>query len=665
MKISLKVKTSLLICLIVIISLSALSITGFVISKKSISISNESLINETAENRAKDVQAYVDNAVLKVKDIALLEGLQSVKPEQSVPALARVFPFYKDTFDNISFANAEGIRWNYKGEKDTVADREYFKKAMTTKKPSISDVLVSNTTGKLSIVVAAPILDKDNSSIGIAYATLGLSKLQTITNKLKYGESGFGYIFSDNGMILSHGKNSEAIGKMDLSKSDNKDPLKSVWEKRKQSEKSSEIQYTSSGEKITAILTPISMEGSANWYFGLSVKESEINKGVNALKNTFIIISLIFIILAVMLSVLFSSNIVSPILKLNKITKGIARGDLRGSSESINTKDELEQLYHSINVMTSSLRDIVKVIMDKSQNLLASAQEFSASTTEFNSSAENVSSAVGKLQQNNMDQYSIVNESAEQIEQGLNMINNLSNKNKIIVSTVEKTANVAVEGRAAVEDAINQMNDILEASRRFQTLIGNLSEKSNKIGTISGSITSIATQTNLLALNAAIEAARAGESGKGFSVVADEIRKLAEQVQSSTALISQLIEETQSETAFAVDEMKAFLEKINTGANVVSNTGEIFKNINVETRDIAEQIKSMSMLLEDVAKRTLKINETMMQVQKVSDLTKSEINNISDDIKQQSTVTQEISSASESLSKLAEELNSKVSDFIV
>lgn len=665
MKISLKVKTSLLICLIVIISLSALSITGFVISKKSISISNESLINETAENRAKDVQAYVDNAVLKVKDIALLEGLQSVKPEQSVPALARVFPFYKDTFDNISFANAEGIRWNYKGEKDTVADREYFKKAMTTKKPSISDVLVSNTTGKLSIVVAAPILDKDNNSIGIAYATLGLSKLQTITNKLKYGESGFGYIFSDNGMILSHGKNSEAIGKMDLSKSDNKDPLKSVWEKRKQSEKSSEIQYTSSGEKITAILTPISMEGSANWYFGLSVKESEINKGVNALKNTFIIISLIFIILAVMLSVLFSSNIVSPILKLNKITKGIARGDLRGSSESINTKDELEQLYHSINVMTSSLRDIVKVIMDKSQNLLASAQEFSASTTEFNSSAENVSSAVGKLQQNNMDQYSIVNESAEQIEQGLNMINNLSNKNKIIVSTVEKTANVAVEGRAAVEDAINQMNDILEASRRFQTLIGNLSEKSNKIGTISGSITSIATQTNLLALNAAIEAARAGESGKGFSVVADEIRKLAEQVQSSTALISQLIEETQSETAFAVDEMKAFLEKINTGANVVSNTGEIFKNINVETRDIAEQIKSMSMLLEDVAKRTLKINETMMQVQKVSDLTKSEINNISDDIKQQSTVTQEISSASESLSKLAEELNSKVSDFIV
>ncbi|MDF2880376.1 MAG: methyl-accepting chemotaxis sensory transducer [Clostridiaceae bacterium] len=665
MKISLKVKTSLLICLIVIISLSALSITGFVISEKSISSSNEGLINETAENRAKDVQAYIDNAVLKVKDIALLEGLQSVKPEQGVPALARVFPFYKDTFDNVSFANAEGTRWNYKGEKDTIADREYFKRAMTTKKPSISDVLVSNTTGKLSIVVAAPILDKDNNSIGIAYATLGLSKLQTITNKLKYGDSGFGYIFSDNGMILSHGKNSEAIGKMDLSKSDNKDPLKSVWEKRKQSEKSSQIQYTSSGEKITAILTPISMEGSANWYFGLSVEESEINKGVNALKNTFIVISLIFIILAVMLSILFSNNIVSPILKLNKITKGIARGDLRGSSESINTKDELEQLYHSINVMTSSLRDIVKVIMDKSQTLLASAQEFSASTTEFNSSAENVSSAVGKLQQNNIDQYSIVNESAEQIEQGLNMINNLSNKNKIIVSTVEKTANVAGEGQVAVENAINQMNDILEASQRFQTLIGNLSEKSNKIGTISGSITSIATQTNLLALNAAIEAARAGESGKGFSVVADEIRKLAEQVQSSTALISQLIEETQSETAFAVDEMKAFLEKINTGANVVSNTGEIFKNIHAETRDAAEQIKSMSMLLENVANRTLKINETMMQVQKVSDLTKSEINNISDDIKQQSTVTQEISSASESLSKLAEELNSKVSDFIV
>lgn len=665
MKISLKIKTPLLICLIVIISLGALSVTGFFISEKSISSSNESLINVTAENRAKDVQDYIDNAVLKVKDIALLEGLQSVTPEQGVPALSRVYPFYKDTFDNISFANAEGTRWNYKGEKDTIADREYFRKAMTTKKPSISDVLVSNTTGKLSIVVAAPIIDKNNNAAGIAYATLGLSKLQTITSKLKYGESGFGYIFSDSGIILSHGKNTEAIGKMDLSKSDNKDPLKSVWEKRKEAEKDVEIKYISNGEKTTAILTPITMENSANWYFGLSVKDSEINKGVDTLKNTFLIISLIFILIAGMLSILFSNNIVSPILKLNKITKGISRGDLRETSESINTKDEMEQLYHSINVMTGSLRDIVKVIMNKSQTLLASAEEFNASTTEFSDSAENVSSAMERLQENNASQYNIVNESAEQIEQGLNMINDLSHKNKAIVSTVEKTANVAGEGQLTVENAVNQMNSILEASQRFQKLISNLSEKSNKIGTISGSITNIATKTNLLALNAAIEAARAGESGKGFSVVADEIRKLAEQVQSSTALISKLIEETQNETTFAVEEMKTFLEKINTGANAVSNAGEIFRNINAETKGIAEQIKSMSTFLEEVADRTIKINETMIQVQKVSDLTKSEINNISHDIKQQGTVTQEISAASESISKIAEELNSKVSDFII
>lgn len=665
MKISLKIKTPLLICLIVIISLGALSVTGFFISEKSISSSNESLINVTAENRAKDVQDYIDNAVLKVKDIALLEGLQSVTPEQGVPALSRVYPFYKDTFDNISFANAEGTRWNYKGEKDTIADREYFRKAMTTKKPSISDVLVSNTTGKLSIVVAAPIIDKNNNAAGIAYATLGLSKLQTITSKLKYGESGFGYIFSDSGIILSHGKNTEAIGKMDLSKSDNKDPLKSVWEKRKEAEKDVEIKYISNGEKNTSILTPITMENSTNWYFGLSVKDSEINKGVNTLKNTFLIISLIFIIIAGMLSILFSNNIVSPILKLNKITKGISRGDLRETSESINTKDEMEQLYQSINVMTGSLRDIVKVIMNKSQTLLASAEEFNASTTEFSDSAENVYSAMERLQENNTSQYNIVNESAEQIEQGLNMINDLSHKNKAIVSTVEKTANVAGEGQLTVENAVNQMNSILEASQRFQKLISNLSEKSDKIGTISGSITNIATQTNLLALNAAIEAARAGESGKGFSVVADEIRKLAEQVQSSTALISELIEETQNETTFAVEEMKTFMEKINTGANAVSNAGEIFRSINAETNGIAEQIKSMSTFLEEVADRTIKINETMIQVQKVSDLTKSEINNISHDIKQQGTVTQEISAASESISKIAEELNSKVSDFII
>lgn len=663
MTVGMRFKTALVVSLIVIISLASVSFVGYSTSKKAVVETNNSLIKKITEERGKEVQNFLDDAVIKVEGIALLEGLSNTSPEEGVKTLSRVFPFYKDTFDNISFANSEGTRWNYKGEKGTIKDREYFSQAMSSKKPSISDVLTSNTTGKLSVVIAAPILDSGNNAKGIAYATLSLGKLQGITEELKHGESGFGFIFEENGIVLSHGKKPEVIGKLNLSKDDSNDAIRTIWEKRKQGINGNQLTYSSLAGRAVAEVIPIKMGDKDIWYFALSVNENEMLKVVSKLSLNFIIISVISIAAAVLISVLYSGRIVSPIRKLNKITQSIAQGDLSEKSISIKSNDEVGQLSRSIFSMRDSIRDIVKSIADKSGHLAASSEELNASTEEFYASAQLLSSAAKNVENNNSEQKEVVKQSSVEVAESLTLLGSLSNNTKEVVSTVEETADVAKEGKLSIVNAIREMKEILDASKQLQSFITKLNEKSNKIGAITKSITGISEQTNLLALNAAIEAARAGESGKGFSVVAEEIRKLAEQSQSSAALIKDIIEDTQSDTLFAVNSMNDFTVKINQGAELVDNSGEIFKTISDKAKDASEKMSNMFSMLNNVSQGSTKISEAMSRIEEGTQTTTTEIESISMNIEQQTGATEQIASSAEALASLAEDLNTIVSKF--
>lgn len=164
-------------------------------------------------------------------------------------------------------------------------------------------------------------------------------------------------------------------------------------------------------------------------------------------------------------------------------------------------------------------------------------------------------------------------------------------------------------------------------------------------------------------MNAAIEAARAGESGKGFSVVAEEIRKLAEQSQTSAALISQIITETQKDTLSAVDQMSAFTAKINHGAEVVEISGEIFKSISEKTKDAVEKISVMSSMLDNVSQGSTEISNAIAHIDEASQATTTEIEVISSNIEHQTGATEQIASSAEALSNLAEDLNEMISKF--
>lgn len=665
MKLGLRFKTAVIISLIVVIGLGSVSIIGYIFSRKSILETNDKLISSITLKASKEAQNFLADTVTKVEGISLLEGLQNVTPEESIPTLARAYEFYKDTFSNISFANAEGTRWNYKGEKDTIADREYFKEAMTNKTSVVSDVLISNTTGQISVVVAAPILDKQKNAKGIVYATLSLNELQKMTKKLKYGQSDFGYIFDDKGIVVSHGKNADVVGKLDLSKAEDKEPLKMVWNKKEELINGMSFKYDYLGDKVLSVLAPISVSGSGNWYFGFNINEKEILQNVTKLSSYFIILSIIFIALSIVIAIIYSNTIVSPIDALNRRAKAIAEGDLRKTHFTAKSKDELGELAQSINDMADNLRELVYAVKTKSEVLAASSLELSNSTEQFYGSAQSVANAVTKVQNESIEQNSAISQSEIEIRDGLAVINNLSDNTKEIVQVVDETAATADKGHLALQEAVNQMEQVSGLSVKLQTLISKLGQRSNEIELITGSITSIASQTNLLALNAAIEAARAGEAGRGFSVVADEVRILAEQAQESAALISQLVIETQKDTTSAISEMNDFLIQINKGTSIVNEAGTTFNDISIQTKDVTREISRMVALIDNVGTGSKKISNAISQIIVASENTSNEIESITAAIEEQTAATEEITASTQSLSALAEDLNSLISKFLV
>ncbi|HHY74122.1 MAG TPA: HAMP domain-containing protein [Bacillus bacterium] len=264
-----------------------------------------------------------------------------------------------------------------------------------------------------------------------------------------------------------------------------------------------------------------------------------------------IVISVLAAIIGVTIAVILANKISNPIIEIVNRLKKVASGDLSGDKVIVKSEDEVGQLGDAINDMTSSLRVLIGDVLESANNLAASSEEISASTEQIATGSQTQANHAGQASEMVKEMVNAILAVAKNAEE-------TSNSSEIMVHSAEK-------GNDVIQDTLIGMNDISEK-------IADLSGKSVQIGEIVEVIDDIAEQTNLLALNAAIEAARAGEAGKGFAVVADEVRKLAERSSKATKEISELIQSIQANT-------DASVEAVEIGNEKAKNAGEAFKEI--------------------------------------------------------------------------------------
>jgi methyl-accepting chemotaxis protein len=452
-------------------------------------------------------------------------------------------------------------------------------------------------------------------------------------------------------------------------------------------------------------------------------KDKATNKaraaGSNAVKAV-CILSILAVIFGVFVAFTITKAIVTPVTALVKDAEKIADGDLTVKVQP-QGEDEIGQLSQTFKRMVESLSDTVLHVSQSADKVAASSQELSATSEEVNKATQQITETINQVAAGSTEQSKTVQASATAMEQLGRAVQEVATGAQNQANTVDQTValvqqitsaidhvsalsqeaaasgqtvtEVANTGGKQVADAVQGMDRIKDATDKVAEMVKQLGESSQQIGAIVETIDDIAEQTNLLALNAAIEAARAGEHGKGFAVVADEVRKLAERSSKATGEIAELISNIQQMTDHAVSAMNQGSQEVAEGTQLGNQAGEALSAIQEAIVGIVRQIEEVSAATQQMSSSSAEVVKAIENVSAITEETTAaaeEMSASSDDVarqieqvaavseenaaaaeevsattEEQMASVEELTASSEELAQMAEELQEVVSQFKV
>lgn len=368
--------------------------------------------------------------------------------------------------------------------------------------------------------------------------------------------------------------------------------------------------------------------------------------------------------IGVLLSILLSRAVRRPLKILADGAVLYSQGDLTRTI-LVSSRDEIGEVGAAMNRMQDHLKSLVLNIRQKSELLAQAAGQLGANADQSADSANSVAEAISEVAAGADNQNRTIEKVMSNVAQNAEDVRRMGQQAAGAAESSKAVAHKAEDGEIAAERAVNQMDQIEETVERSAAVVAKLGTMSQEIGHIVETISDIAGQTNLLALNAAIEAARAGESGRGFSVVAEEVRKLAEQSDQAAQQIATLIGGIQAETENAVAVMATGTREVRTGAEVVRTAGRSFQEINELVAAVSNQVRAISESFGSLAEGNTQILQAMHDLQSIGEVASKQTQNVSAATQEQSAAMQEIASAGHELTRYAEELQQAVNQFKV
>lgn len=510
--------------------------------------------------------------------------------------------------------------------------RDWYKEAIQKNKLIYTAPYVDSITKKMVVTIAKPI-SRNGNVIGVAAMDIYVDTVTKIIEKAKPVANSYAYLLDDDNDIIVHSNKAfkpTAKGLVNISKIMN-GKYNEVITNSNRGEGTVFTDYD--GNKRYFMVSPVE---ASNWKVGIAIPISEFNKPLNALLYAYAAIALVFIVISILFSLVFGGRITKPLLGLVKVIDKTKNLDLANDSTYdyvLNYKDEIGIMGNSVKELRSQLREIVSTLKSNSLEVQSQSQNVAISIGETTRAVNEVTNAVEDVAKGSTEQ-------ANEAALGLEKLSKLSDKIDVVAEASEKVIQYSKTTEEVNNEVLHKLQELYlkieergNASKKVSENILVLSNKSESIGDIVRTIGGIAEQTNLLALNAAIEAARAGEAGKGFSVVAEEVRKLAEQTSRSTQEIDNMISDIQEE-----------INNAKTNVDIAQKSGEetnaSMKQSEKSIETIDATIKHMIQVIKELSVKIFEINNDKESAVK-------SIENISAISEQAAAASQEVSASME------------------
>lgn len=329
------------------------------------------------------------------------------------------------------------------------------------------------------------------------------------------------------------------------------------------------------------------------------------------------------------------------------------------------TKDVFGRMAAAFNKMVEDIRMTIRQNMETAQMVASEAGQVSGSVEQATSSIEQISSAIQQIAGGTQGQAHQLNETLQVMRELSAAVQQIAANSQTAYTASQNAFELAGNGAEEVEKAVQKMNQIYETVTDSAVVVKTLNERSEQIGEIVNVITSIADQTNLLALNAAIEAARAGEHGRGFAVVADEVRKLAEGSAKAAQQIGELIKVTQEETSKAVNAMVIGSKEVEEGVVIASQAQVALSEIVETVNKTVRMVQEISAAAQQQSKGITQVVQAVDNVNNIAYQVSVAIQQVSASTQQQMTVNEQINANALRVAKFAEELKERIGKFNV
>ncbi|MDL4841995.1 methyl-accepting chemotaxis protein [Aquibacillus rhizosphaerae] len=374
-------------------------------------------------------------------------------------------------------------------------------------------------------------------------------------------------------------------------------------------------------------------------------------------------VSILVVVLGTVTALVTARIISNPIITVRNRMDEIANGDLSQEPLETNSKDETGQLITSTNSMNDNMRNLLQQINNVSETVSTQSEELTQSASEVKAGSQQIATTMQELSSGSESQANNASDLSSVMESFSAKMQEANENGENIYESSNEVLEITGQGSQMMDTSAKQMAIIDQIVKEAVNKVQGLDTQSQEISKLVAVIKDIAEQTNLLALNAAIEAARAGEHGKGFAVVADEVRKLAEQVGVSVTDITAIVTNIQTESTSVAESLQGGYKEVEKGTTQMKTTGETFATITAAVKEMVNNIQTITGNLSSMSSSSQEMSASVEEIASVSEESAAGVEQTSASAQQASSSMEEVADSSDQLAKLAEELNGLVRKF--